>query len=452
MNPPAPPRPDPPAPGSPAPPELRLVLGAAAAGAGLALAPAGVPDTLDDAAARQTAAAWGLLEDPGRDPRRGGGLVVVLVDGLGLELLRERRGHAPTLRSWLTEAENGSGPGPRALTCLPTTTAAALTTLGTGALPGVTGVVGYSVLTPRIDRARLMSGPPGPSRILCLITWEGGDAPDPAAWQDVPTIFERLRRPDDPAAAGGAGTDAADAPDAADGRPGALAVTIGPARFAGSGLTRAALRGCPHLGADRMEDRPALAAGALRRGTPLVYLYVGELDHAGHLHGWRSTQWLDQLERLDAAMAELARRVPAGTRIVLTADHGMVDTGPDRRVDVTAHPELARDVVAVAGEPRFTQLYVPGSDPEVAARVTGRWRDLLGERAAWVGPPDEAPAGLGPIGPRARGVLGDVLVAMDGNWVVVDPRVHSPAAIAMPGVHGSVTTAERDVPLLLAGA
>ena len=81
----------------------------------------------------------------------------------------------------------------------------------------------------------------------------------------------------------------------------------------------------------------------------------------------------------------LVCRAPAGTRIVLTADHGMVDTDEDRRVDVTAHPDLARDVVAVAGEPRFTQLYVPGSDPEVAARVAGRWRDLMGERAAWVG-------------------------------------------------------------------
>ena len=173
----------------------------------------------------------------------------------------------------------------------------------------------------------------------------------------------RLRRPDGP----GAGP-----ADSAGARRAPPAVTIGPARFAGSGLTRAALRGCPHLGADRMEARPGLAAGALRRGTPLVYLYVGELDHAGHLHGWRSAQWLDQLERLDAAMAELARRVPAGTRIVLTADHGMVDTDEDRRVDVTAHPDLARDVVAVAGEPRFTQLYVPGSDPEIAARVAGR--------------------------------------------------------------------------------
>lgn len=65
---------------------------------------------------------------------------------------------------------------------------------------------------------------------------------------------------------------------------------------------------------------------------------------------------------------------------------------------------------------------------------------------------DEAEQALGPVGPRARSVLGDVLVAMDGAWVVVDPRVHSEQAIAMPGVHGSFTQAEMSVPLLLTRA
>ena len=63
MSPAGPPEPAPPRPDPAAPPELRLVLGAAAAGAGLALAPAGDPDVLDDAGARQAAAAWGLLEE-----------------------------------------------------------------------------------------------------------------------------------------------------------------------------------------------------------------------------------------------------------------------------------------------------------------------------------------------------------------------------------------------------
>ena len=242
----------------------------------------------------------------------------------------------------------------------------------------------------------------------------------------MPTIFERL--------------------------PVGSAVSIGPSRFAGSGLTEAALRGASHLGADRLEDRPGLAAGALRRGTPLVYLYVGELDKTGHKHGWLSEQWLTQLERLDAAMAELTRRVPAGTRILLSADHGMVDTDPDHRIDLSAHRELVRDVVAVAGEPRLTHLHVADGDVDLAAEVVQRYRRVLGERAMWIGTREQVGEHLGVLGARARGVVGDVVVAMAENWVLVDPRVHSEAAIAMPGVHGSFTPAETEVPLLITEA
>jgi len=287
-------------------------------------------------------------------------------------------------------------------------------------------MVGYSVLRPGLGPALPASTVPSSAQVLSLITWQGDDAPSPRSWQDVPTIFERIT--------------------------GGSAVSIGPARFAGSGLTEAALRGAEHRGADRMEDRPGLAAGALRHGTPLVYLYVGELDHTGHKHGWRSPQWLAQLERLDAAMAELARRVPAGTRIILSADHGMVDTDADHRIELTAHRELVRDVVAVAGEPRLTHLHVADGNADLAAEVAHRYRQVLGERAVWIGTREQAAEHLGALSPRARGVVGDVVVAMAGTWVLVDPRVHSEPAIAMPGVHGSFTPAEVRVPLLVTEA
>ncbi|NDR53636.1 nucleotide pyrophosphatase/phosphodiesterase family protein [Actinomyces sp. 565] len=411
-------------------PYLRQVLAAAAAGAGLALRD-GPPGAVTAGEARAKAAEWGLLGQDGA--ARPAGVVVVLVDGLGMQLLQERRGHAPTLRTWMADAASAPGGG-RARTCVPSTTAAALTTLGTGAMPGTTGMVGYSVLNPSLRRHLRAGTIPDAAQNLCLITWQD-TALDPRRWQDVPTVFERSA----PGPHAGA-------------RAAASAVTIGPARFAGSGLTEAALRGAVHLGADRMEDRPGLAARALRSGVPLVYLYVGELDHVGHRHGWRSENWLMQLERLDGMLAELMRLVPAGTRVLLTADHGMVDTDAAHRIDLTDYPELARDVAAVAGEPRFSQLYVPHSDPETAAAVADRWRAVLGERALWVGTRVQAGTRIGPVGERAESVLGDVLVAMADNWVVVDPRVHSAGAIAMPGVHGSLTDAEMTVPLLLARA
>lgn len=413
--------------------QLREVLGAAALSAGLTLAPPACDGVITARQAERAATAWGWA-DGDRPPA-----VVVLVDGLGLDMLRERKGHVPTLRRWLAECTTGMTGGGEGRTCVPSTTAAALTTLGTGAAPAVTGMVGYCVLNPSLDRQARGLRDPSPADQLCLITW-AGNVPQPRTWQDIPTIFERLRFPDgDTSDVGNRSSLDQSAP---------MAVTIGPSRFAHSGLTEAGLRGASHLGADAMEARPGLAAQALRRGVRLVYLYVGELDHAGHAHGWMSAAWLEQLERLDAMLADLQRRVPAGTRIILTADHGMIDTDAEHRVIATDYPELCADVTAIAGEPRFTQLYVPYADPERAEAVAQRWRETLGERARWVSTRDQAHELLGPVSSRAHSVLGDVLVAMAGAWVVVDPRVHSPQAMAMPGVHGSLSDAEMRVPLL----
>ena len=89
---------------------------------------------------------------------------------------------------------------------------------------------------------------------------------------------------------------------------------------------------------------------------------------------------------------------------------------------------------------------------DLAAEVVQRYRRVLGERAMWIGTREQAGEHLGPLGVRARGVVGDVVVAMAENWVLVDPRVHSESAIAMPGVHGSFTPAETEVPLLITEA
>ena len=223
-------------------PALRYLLAVGAVSAGLTLRDTEIDgdSAVTDARARRVARTWGI------ETAGGTGTVVVLVDGLGLEMLRQRRGHTPTLRRWLAQQDNGdSNDGAGILTCRPSTTAAALTMLGTSALPGTTGMVGYSVLKPCLGPTLPASTVPSPDQVLSLITWKGDDAPSPRAWQDVPTIFERL--------------------------PAGSAVSIGPARFAGSGLTEAALRGASHLGADRLEDRPGRRRTAPRHapGVPL---------------------------------------------------------------------------------------------------------------------------------------------------------------------------------------
>lgn len=378
-------------------------------------------------------------------------IVMVLVDGLGWQMLRERAGHTPNLRRLLADSDYLH-------TCAPSTTAAALTTLATGVYPGAHAMVGYAVRDPLL-RGHLGPGHvPGPGDVFDLITFKNSSH-DPLTWQSVPTLIERANAK----ANAGCG-------------PQLGAVSIGRSKFAGSGLSLAAWRGFKHIGVDALDQRPYQAYRAIKEGAKLVYLYVGELDHAGHNHGWHSDKWLEALEALDAMVGQLFRRLPAGTRIVLTADHGMVDTDRHHRIDLAKEKELAKDVVAVAGESRFLQLYVaddvasapaagspglgvagPRGDggvvensgrEELAQSVAKRWAEFLGDRAIWVGT-DPAPL-MGPLSPGARTAVGDVLVALNDNWTVVDSRVQSFHATQLIGVHGSLTPVELEVPLIKA--
>ena len=71
-----------------------------------------------------------------------------------------------------------------------------------------------------------------------------------------------------------------------------------------------------------------------------MYFYVNELDKAGHRHGCQSPQWEHQLEELDATVQRLNAALPAGTTILLTADHGMLDVPESQRIDYSADPAL----------------------------------------------------------------------------------------------------------------
>ncbi|MDC4233185.1 alkaline phosphatase family protein [Actinomyces sp. B33] len=351
--------------------------------AALAVLDGGLPGA--DAAARD---ALGL--DGGADQ-----LLVVLVDGLGLVPLMDRLGHAPVLRSLRDEFRT-------AHTVAPSTTAAAITAFGTGAFPGATRMTGYSVLYDY--------------RVMNLLAFEGG--PVVEEWQALPTLFEGLA---------GAGVDSA---------------VVSPSSFAGSGLTRAALRGARHVGALSLDDRCDAALRELRAGTRVVYLYWSQIDHVGHAHGLASPQWEDALEELDGAIGALIRRAGPRVRMVLTADHGMVDVAASGLIDVAGDAALSDGVLAIAGETRAVHLH---AEPGRADEVVARWREVLGERAWIVGSSDLA-AVLGE-GPGAD-TVGDALVFMRGRHGVVDSRTQSAHSIAMPGVHGSLTSDEMLIPVL----
>jgi hypothetical protein len=326
---------------------------------------------------------------------------VVLLDGLGLELLADAGAEAPFLSGLL----DGSG----LLAGCPTTTATSMGSFGTGLTPGVHGLLGYEVLDP--DRGVLLNE----------LKWDAGT--DPLRWQPHPTVFGTL------VAAG-------------------VEVTrIGNPEFRDSGLTAAALRGGNFIGAKRLHSRVDAAVEVLGGHRPaLAYLYWGDVDAAGHAHGWRSPEWRRALRHADREMARLARKLPKDTLLVLTADHGMVDVPHRDRVDLAEEPVLARGVRLLGGESRFAQLYCePGAAPGVMRRMA----ETFGDRA-WVLDRAAAIAAgwFGPVTRRNLGRIGDVLVAAAGSFALVDSRTAAPQVLRLIGQHGSLTTAEQRIPLL----
>jgi len=333
--------------------------------------------------------------------------VVLLVDGLGAAALKARSGHARTLAGAAGTIESG----------FPTTTASSLATLTTGTRPGQHGMVGYSVLDAANDR-------------LVVQLSELGTLDDPVAWQRSRTVFEAAR-------------------DA-----GYRATVIAPHRYEDSAFTHAVLRGADFLEAATIAGRLEAAARlATSAGSPqLVYVYVPELDKAGHAYGWESDQWTHALEAVDAAVRAFLTAAPAAGLIV-TADHGVIDVPPHNHVLYDSVPELMTGVRHVGGEPRCLQLYFdPAADASTRAATIAAWHDSEDARS-WVSTRDEAiEAGwFGLVSPDVRDRIGDLVVAAR-KGIAYYSLGSSARSRAMVGQHGSWSPAELQVPLLRFGA
>ena len=330
---------------------------------------------------------------------------LLIVDGLGWELLRDHPAAAP----FLSELARNSRP----ITAgFPSTTVTSLGSICTGRPPGQHGILGYQVAIP------------GENRLLNGLRWDA--SVDPVQWQPLPTVYERA------AAAGIA------------------AVHVAQGSFRGTGLTVATMRGADFRPANSMCALAAQGATALRENDrAFVTVYHGDLDGAGHVFGVASDAWYNQLAHVDKLAEQLAGALPSGTMMYVTADHGMVDISADDKFDVDAHPELRSGLALLGGEPRARHLYARRG---AAADVLATWREVLGDRA-WVLPRDEAisEGWFGQVDAAMTSRIGDVVAAADGSLALVATQAE-PRESRLVGMHGSLTPAEQLVPALMYAA
>ncbi|PIE34015.1 MAG: hypothetical protein CSA55_01730 [Ilumatobacter coccineus] len=320
-------------------------------------------------------------------------IVLLVLDGLGWDQLRDHESCAPTLSSMV------GGP---ITTVAPTTTATALCSIATGLAPGEHGLVGY----------RIMLG----GEVLNVLRWavDGDDRRRHHLPEDIQRYPAFL---------------------------GETVPVISPIELVNTSFSAAHQRGGFPVGWRASSSMPIEVRQQLADGQRFVYAYYGGIDRIAHERGFG--EFYDaELKFADRLVADVLEILPPGAVLLVTADHGQVSVGSN----IVYPPSSVLDLVAdQSGEGRFRWLHArrgAGDDLLVAAEEAfGRqaWvvsrHQLVDE--GWFGPTMSRPV-------MSR--LGDVAVIATEPVSFHDPDDSGPFELVCR--HGSMTSAEVYVPLL----
>ncbi|WP_394741584.1 alkaline phosphatase family protein [Natronococcus roseus] len=354
-------------------------------------------------------------------------VVLFLLDGFGYEHWKRHRGVHPLLDRFST-----AGTVAPLTTIYPSETAAALTTINTGSSSVEHGLLGWFQYLESAGEI---------VETLPFRTLEGDPladvSPSSAASElfDADSVYERAER---------AGIDT---------------YVIQPAEFVDSGYTQATTAGATRVGYDTATDLALSIRRALEESSTPAYVYAYEptIDAVSHAEGTGTERYRQHLEaileRLQYELVEsLDPDLAERTLLVVTADHGIVDTAPDENVlmsDWEAWPALRetfrRDGTGEprlpTGSPRNVHFHVRPERLEKARRIVD---SALDGRTFT----REAALERGLFGPGEPSALfdrrcGDLLAVHRNRglwWSEMDSI----------GMHGGLTDGEMLVPLAAA--
>jgi hypothetical protein len=347
-------------------------------------------------------------------------VVLVFLDAFGWRFFDRHADHHPLLRRMLAD-----GTVAKLTTQFPSTTAAHVTTMHTGRPVAEHGMYEWNIYEPSVDALV--------TPLMFSFAGDGERDTLHAARADARTVFPTTTLYRRLAAAG------------------VRCLVFHPASFAPSTYDGVLVDGAVlHPYGTMTEAFTALGRGlAAEAGPAYGYVYIDTLDATGHQHGPSSVAFDAEavrcLDAIDAAIASL----PAGTLLLLAADHGQVDVDPGRTWFVNElWPEigayLRRDgrgrPLAPAGSARDMFLHTA---PGAHAHVVDRLRALLGEHADVHATADLVAEGLfaGVPGPRLRARLGDVCV-LPAAGETVWWRERGRFGMRFRGHHGGLTPEE----------
>jgi hypothetical protein len=333
-------------------------------------------------------------------------IICVLVDGLGAENILQRSGHAP----WLS-AQVKAGAVSHA--GFPSTTSANIASFATGLTPGEHGLIGHQVFDRVFDE-----------KINLLTGWN--ERTDPSIWQPNQTVSEM-------AFDAGVGCN-----------------VIGHEEYRNTGYTDATMRKAEYVAAESMVDRFDAARKILNSpGESISYLYIPELDKYGHRFGWQSPGWANLLEELDGLLAKFAATLPKDCALVVTADHGMIDSELDQHLVIDDAVEQGGLLEWFGGDTRVGYLYL--KDPAAAKDFQQRLEPQSALYQAVLTKDAIDANWFGPVGELASQRLPELMLLARSNFTLFHSVYSKKRSIEMIAHHGGLSSNELRIPLIRVG-
>jgi hypothetical protein len=362
-------------------------------------------------------------------------VVLVVADGLGyLQLKREMAaGNASNIAALAQRAADGDPCVSYApiTSVFPTTTVAALGSVNSGVAPTGHGLMGYTVFLPEFDMVAEMIRWGPLTRRVSFADAEFGQSPENFFW--AKTTYARLH------AAGVERTFA-----------------VNPSGFSGTALTRMMHKDAEYAGYISTSSLTPIVSRIVHADTrpTYVYAYWPTVDTIAHVIGALTPEHSAEVAGFDFQFGRLVESLGdrgSDTLVLLTADHGHIDTLPQDAISFGDHPELLAMLKAIpSGERRAVYLHPkPGTTLEVAEYAREHMRDI----AAVMLRDDAVALGLfgpEPLSEQAAGRIGEVLLFPRGALQLVAPLdgADTGPQKTFRGLHGGLTPDEAIVPLL----
>lgn len=224
---------------------------------------------------------------------------------------------------------------------------------------------------------------------------------------------------------------------------------LSPQRIVDSAFSRASTGTAARNGYSDLEDffvqLTALILAA--DGPGYIHAYWPEFDALAHVKGVSSPAVQQHFEAFDQAFGAFLTAISgSGTCVLVTADHGFIDTGPEHYVQLADHPELAACLrLPLCGEPRAAYCYVRPQQrtafEHYAAEALTPYCDCI-PSAELI---EAGYFGLGPAHPQLIERVGDYVLLFKEHYVIKD-YVAGERPFYFAGVHSGLSDAELRVP------